>query len=79
MQTENGMREALRQIGQQALGIFLSSMQATPESEIDCPCGGKLQYQRMQALFGYCQHPARAAGCIVNQVSTRLDLISNRG
>jgi len=49
MQIENGMREALRQIGQQALGMFLSSMQATPASEIDCPCGGKLHYQRMRA------------------------------
>lgn len=48
MQIENRMREALRQIGQQALGMFLSSMQATPASEIDCPCGGKLHYQRMR-------------------------------
>lgn len=46
---ENGMREALRQIGKQALGMFLSSMQATPGSEIDCPCGGELRYQRMRA------------------------------
>jgi len=50
MQIENGMREALRQIGQQALGIFLSSMQTTPESEIACPCGGKLHYQRRRAV-----------------------------
>lgn len=48
MQIESGMREALRQIGQQALGMFLSSCQATPASEIDCPCGGKLHYQRMR-------------------------------
>jgi hypothetical protein len=47
-QIEQGMREALRQIGQQALGLFLSSMQATPASQIDCECGGKLQYQRMR-------------------------------
>jgi hypothetical protein len=45
---ERGMREALKQIGQQALGMFLSSMQATPVNEIDCECGGKLHYQRMR-------------------------------
>src|SRR3990172_2231949 len=47
-QIENEMREALRRIGQQALGMFLSSMQATPASEIECACGGKLHYQRMR-------------------------------
>lgn len=45
---EQEMRSILLQIGQLALGQFLSSMQTTPESEIDCPCGGKLQYQRMR-------------------------------
>lgn len=37
---ENGMREALRQIGKHALGIFLSSMQTTPNREIDCCAEG---------------------------------------
>jgi hypothetical protein len=46
---EDGMREMLREIGNQMLGIYLSSMQATPASEIACPCGGELKYQRMRS------------------------------
>jgi len=42
-QIETYMREALRQIGLQALGQFLSAMQTTPESEIACTCGGTLR------------------------------------
>ena len=79
MEIENGMREALRQIGQQALGIFLSSMQTTPESEIDCPCGGKLHYQRMRTaqvitVFDRVSY-ARAyyAGCQCKQGRVPLD------
>lgn len=45
---ETNMREALRQVGQQALGMFLSAMQTTPEKEISCSCGGTLHYQRMR-------------------------------
>jgi hypothetical protein len=45
---ETNMREALRQVGQQALGMFLSAMQTTPEKEIRCSCGGTLHYQRMR-------------------------------
>jgi hypothetical protein len=47
-QIETDMREALRQVGNQALGLFLSSMQTTPEKEIPCSCGGTLHYQRMR-------------------------------
>jgi len=47
-QIETEMREALRQVGNQALGLFLSSMQTTPEKEITCACGGRLHYQRMR-------------------------------
>ena len=47
-QIENLMREALRQVGLQGLGKFLSAMQTTPESEIPCACGGTLHYQRMR-------------------------------
>lgn len=47
-QIETDMREALRQVGNQALGLFLSSMQTTPEKEIACSCGGTLHYQRMR-------------------------------
>lgn len=79
MQIENGMREALRQIGQQALGLFLSSMQATPESEIACPCGGKLHYQRMRAaqvisVFDRVSYErAYYAGCRCKQGRAPLD------
>ena len=79
MEIENGMREALRQIGQQALGIFLSSMQMTPDSEIDCPCGGRLHYQRMRSLvisvFAHRVSYARAyyAGCQCKQGRVPLD------
>lgn len=79
MEIENGMREALRQIGQQALGIFLSSMQTTPESEIECPCGGKLHYQRMRAaqvisVFDRVSYErAYYAGCQCKQGRAPLD------
>lgn len=48
-QIETGMREALKQVGVQALGLLLSSMQETPVSEIACECGGRLEYQRMRS------------------------------
>jgi hypothetical protein len=78
-QIENGMRAVLLQIGQQALGLFLSSMQTTPESEIDCPCGGKLHYQRMRTAqvvsvfdrVGY--ERAYYAGCQCKQGRAPLD------
>ena len=79
MQIENGMREALRQIGQQALGMFLSSMQTSPESEIDCPCGGKLHYQRMRtaqviSVFGRVRYErAYYAGCKCKQGKAPMD------
>ena len=78
-QIENGMREALRQIGQQALGMMLSSMQATPASEIDCACGGKLQYQRKRlaqviSVFGKVSYQrAYYAGCQCKRGKAPLD------
>ena len=68
-QIENNMREVLRQIGQRALGQFLSMMQMTPINEIACECGGRLQYQRMReatitSVFGKTQYKrAYYAGC----------------
>ncbi len=35
---ELAFREGLRQIGAAALGIFLSDLEQTPESEIACEC-----------------------------------------
>src|SRR5664279_5584883 len=45
---ERGMREVLREIGQNSLGMVLSGLQKTPEREIACKCGGRLAYQRMR-------------------------------
>jgi hypothetical protein len=66
---ELAFREVLRRIGVEALGIFLSDLQQTPENEIACTCGGTLHYQRMRpagttTVFGkveYCR--AYYAGC----------------
>jgi len=78
-QIETGMREALRQIGVQALGLFLSSMQTTPTSEIACPCGGVLKYQRMRSasvisVFGKVTYErAYYAGCSCKEGRAPLD------
>lgn len=78
-QIEHGMREALRQIGMQALGLFLSSMQATPASETGCSCGGVLHYQRMRAaqvisVFGRVSYErAYYAGCQCKRGQAPLD------
>lgn len=63
----------------EALGMFLSGLQPTPESEITCACGGKLHYQRMRpavmtTVFGkvaYCR--AYYAGCSCKKGVAPLD------
>ncbi len=78
-QIEAEMREALRQVGNQALGLFLSSMQTTPEKEIACTCGGTLHYQRMReamviSVFGKTlMCVAYYAGCHCKQGKAPLD------
>jgi len=78
-QIEMSMREALRQIGVQALGQFLSVMQTTPASEISCGCGGSLQYQRMRealiiSVFGKTSYRrAYYAGCTCQKGRAPLD------
>jgi hypothetical protein len=78
-QIETGMREVLKQIGAQALSLCLSSMQATPASEIACPCGGTLQYQRKRSatvisVFGKVTYErAYYAGCSCKQGKAPLD------
>jgi hypothetical protein len=73
------MREGLRQIGVQALGLFLSSMQTTPASEIACTCGGILKYQRMRpatviSVFGRVTYErAYYAGCNCKEGKAPLD------
>ena len=76
---ETSLREALRQIGLQALGLFLSSMQTTPAAEIACVCGGTLTYQRMReakviSVFGKATYKrAYYAGCTCGKGKSPLD------
>ncbi len=76
---ETNMREAMRQIGLQALGLFLSSMQTTPVKEITCECGGTLEYQRMReakviSVFGKVVYErAYYAGCTCGKGKSPLD------
>lgn len=76
---ETEMREVLRQIGLQALGLFLSSMQATPVRELSCECGGALRYQRMReakvlSVFGKTSYErAYYAGCTCGKGKSPLD------
>jgi len=78
-QIESEMREVLREIGNQMLGKFLSSMQKTPASEIACPCGGKLKYQRIRpatviSVFGRVTYDrAYYASCKCKQGLSPLD------
>lgn len=75
---EYGFRETLRQIRAAALGIYLSGLQTTPESEIICECGGKLHYQRMRSatitVFGKVQYRrAYDASCVCGEGMAPLD------
>ena len=40
---ETALRDVLRQVGAEALGQWLSSVQHTPEAERPCACGGTLR------------------------------------
>jgi hypothetical protein len=66
---ETGMRELLRQMGAQALTLFLSSSTSTPVAEWPCACGGTLHYQRQReatvtSVFGRITYErAYYAGC----------------
>ena len=76
---ETDMREALRQVGNQALGLLLSSMQTTPEKEIACSCGGTLHYQRKReamviSVFGRTLYVrSYYAGCDCKEGKAPLD------
>lgn len=78
-QIEQGMRESLRQIGQESLGLVLSGLQKTPEREIACECGGKLRYQRKReatviSVFGRVRYKrAYYAGCQCKKGKAPLD------
>ncbi len=76
---EKGFRELLRQIGAQALSVFLSSALGTPAAEIPCACGGTLHYQRRRSatlttVFGKLSYErAYYAGCTCGQGKAPLD------
>lgn len=78
-QIETGMREALRQVGNQALGKLLSSLETTPKAEIACECGGQLRYQRMRqakiiSVFGKTGYTrAYYAGCVCKKGKSPVD------
>lgn len=78
-QIETDLRETLRQIGIQTLGMLLSSLQSTPEREIACLCGGSLRYQRMReatliSVFGKVRYQrAYYAGCNCGHGKAPLD------
>jgi hypothetical protein len=76
---ETGFRELLRQVGAQALSLFLSSALGTPAAEIPCACGGRLHYQRRRpatitTVFGKLTYErAYYAGCTCGQGQAPLD------
>ena len=76
---ELAFREVVRQIGAAALGSFLSDLQASPEREIACACGGRLDYQRMRpavttTVFGKVEYiRAYYAGCSCGRGLAPLD------
>jgi len=78
-QIETEMRKALKELGGQALSIFLNSMQTTPANEIECPCGGKMRYQRKRtakviSVFGKIEYErAYYAGCSCKRGKAPLD------
>ena len=67
---EMALRESLRAIGQSAMKQFLENADGEVETEIECACGGKLQYQRRRAatiwsVFGKVVYKrAYYAGCV---------------
>lgn len=66
---EMGLRETLQAVGQSALKQFLENGEDELETEIQCSCGGQLQYQRRRAatiwsVFGKVVYKrAYSAGC----------------
>ena len=76
---ETGLRELLRQVGGQALSLFLSSALGTPAAEIACDCGDTLHYQRRRpatitTVFGKITYErAYYAGCRCGQGKAPLD------
>ena len=76
---ETGIREVLREIGNQALSNLLSSLHPTPVAEIKCECGGLLHFQRIReaaviSVFGKTTYKrAYYAGCMCKKGKAPLD------
>lgn len=76
---ETTLRDALRQVGAEALSQFLSSGQGTPVAELPCACGGTLHYPRRRSatlvsVFGRVTYQrAYYAGCAWGHGSAPLD------
>ena len=76
---ETGLRELLRQVGGQALSLFLSSALGTPAAEMACECGDTLHYQRRRpatitTVFGKITYErAYYAGCTCGHGKAPLD------
>lgn len=66
---EMALRETLKAVGQSGLKQFLENAEGEVEAEIECACGGKLQYQRRRtatiwSVFGKVAYKrAYYAGC----------------
>jgi len=78
-EVEKDLREMLRQVGAEALRLFLSTGPGTPAAELPCACGGTLHYQRQRSatvtsVFGKITY-ARAyyAGCACGQGKAPVD------
>jgi hypothetical protein len=67
---ELALRESMRRIGSRALQCFLENADEEREAEIECACGGVLQYQRRRettiwSVFGKMDYErAYYAGCV---------------
>jgi hypothetical protein len=78
-EVETEFRQCLRQIGMQALSVFLSTAEGTPAAELPCACGGTLHYQRRRAatvttVFGRLTYKrAYYAGCRCGQGKAPVD------
>ena len=76
---EMGMRESLREIGKSALKCFLENAEREVEAEIECGCGGKLQYQRRReatlwSVFGKMTYTrAYYSGCKCGEGQALID------
>jgi hypothetical protein len=78
-EVETRMRDFLRQVGEAALGEYLSAQPSIPGPTIACACGGELRYQRQReasilSVFGWV-HYTRGyyAGCTCGQGRAPLD------